>query len=96
MAKISKEEVLKLAALSKLELTDEEVASYQADIQAALGLIDQLKNVDVSGYEPTEQVTGLQNVTRQDQEQTMCSKQDLLREAPDRKDDQFKVRRVMG
>lgn len=63
---ITPDDVKKLAELARLNLTDEEVARYTTDLGSVIGYIDQLAEVDVAGVEPTSQVTGLQNVLRED------------------------------
>lgn len=63
---ISPDDVKKLADLARLNLTDEEVERYTTDLGAVIGYVEQLQEVDVTGVEPTSQVTGLQNVLRED------------------------------
>lgn len=67
MAKLSQDDVLKLARLARLELSDEEVQQFQNEFNAILGYVEQLQKVDISGLEPTSQVTGLKDVMRQDE-----------------------------
>ena len=55
-----------LATLSALELSQEEASSLSSDIERILTYIDQLAELDTDGVEPTYQVTGLQNVWRED------------------------------
>jgi len=66
MTVISRNDVQHLAQLSSLQLTDEELDSLQADIGNILGYIEQLGELDTTGIEPTYQVTGLENVSRED------------------------------
>ena len=47
---ISKEEVLKAASLARMELSPEEVELFSGQLESILGFIDQLKEVDVSGF----------------------------------------------
>lgn len=63
---ITKEEVRKLAELSRLKLTTEEETRFAATISAVLDYMKILNEVDTTGIDPTAQVTGLQNVTRAD------------------------------
>ena len=72
MTKISAAEIRKLANLSRLSLTDEEIEHYQNDLSAILSYVQILQDVDVSGLEPTSQVTGLTNVTRADKKIGRC------------------------
>lgn len=96
MAKITKEDVLRLARLSRLHLTDEEVSKYQVEIEAMLGYVEQLKSVDLGGLEPTSQVTGLKNVMRQDTEKSYgASPEQLLKNSTSIVEGQIKVRRML-
>ena len=96
MSKLSQEDILKLAQLSKLELTDQEVEEFRTEIDAILGYVEQLQSVDVSGLEPTSQVTGLTNVMRADKERDYgTSQEDLLKNLPQRDKNLIKVRRVL-
>lgn len=63
---LSKSEVQHIANLARLELTDAEVATYGEQLSAVLDYMEVLKEVDVTGVEPTAQVTGLTNVARDD------------------------------
>jgi aspartyl-tRNA(Asn)/glutamyl-tRNA(Gln) amidotransferase subunit C len=59
MTQISRDNVLHLAQLSKLELADDEIDGLQTDISNILGYVEQLGKLDTTGVEPTYQVTGL-------------------------------------
>ena len=62
-----RDEIEQLAALARLELSDEEVTRQITDMDAIVNYIQQLNDVDVANLEPTSQVTGLMNVLRQDE-----------------------------
>jgi aspartyl-tRNA(Asn)/glutamyl-tRNA(Gln) amidotransferase subunit C len=96
MAKLSRDDVLKLAALSKLRLSDDEVEQLRLELSEILNYVEILDKVDVAGLDPTYQVTGLKNVTRLDEVQDYGYKiEDLLKNAPAIQDNQFKVKRVL-
>jgi len=96
MSKLSRDDVLKLAALSKLRLSDEEVEKLRGELSEILSYVEVLDKVDVSGVEPTYQVSGLKNVYRQDKTRDYGYKtEDLLKNAPAIQDGQFKVKRVL-
>jgi aspartyl-tRNA(Asn)/glutamyl-tRNA(Gln) amidotransferase subunit C len=96
MSKLSRDDVLKLAALSKLKLSDEEVERLRGELSEILNYVEILDKVDVSGMEPTYQVTGLENVWRSDEVKDYGYKtEDLLKNAPAVHDNQFKVKRVL-
>lgn len=97
MAKLTREDVLKLAHLARLELSDDEVTEYSQELTEILQYVEQLGSVDVSGLKPTNQITGLTNVTRDDEVKDYGYKtEDLLKNLPATKDSQIKVKRMLG
>ena len=97
MAKLTKEDVLKLARLSRLHLSEEEVVRFQKEIESILGYVEQLQNFDLDGLEPTSQVTGLVNVLREDVEKDYgVSQEELLKNAPSIHDAHIKVKRMLS
>ena len=96
MTQVSRDTVIKLAALSSLQLDDSEVDSLQADISHILDYVAQLDELDTSGVAPAYQVTGLENVYRQDSiSDDGVSREQLLATAPETKDLQIKVPKVI-
>jgi aspartyl-tRNA(Asn)/glutamyl-tRNA(Gln) amidotransferase subunit C len=95
MAHLSKDDILKLAALCKLQLTEEQITKFQSELESILGYVEQLQSVDVSGLEPTNQVSGLTNVTRPDEIVEYAPKDELLKNLPQREADLIKVNRVL-
>lgn len=97
MAKLSRDDVLKLARLARLRLTDSEIDEFTEEISAILQYAEQLQSVDVEGTLPTYQVTGLTNVMRQDEIKDYgYTPTDLLKNAPGVEDDHIKVQRMVG
>jgi len=97
MAKLTREDVLKLARLSRLKLTDDEIDLFMSEISEILGYVEQLSKVDTTDLMPTSQVTGLTNVMREDEVIDYgASQEQLLKNAPNVEKDQFKVKRVLG
>jgi aspartyl-tRNA(Asn)/glutamyl-tRNA(Gln) amidotransferase subunit C len=96
MAQLTKDDILKLARLSRLKLTDTEVLEFQEEISAILGYVQMLDEVDTAGLKPTYQVTGLKNVTRSDEIIDYgVSQADLLKNLPARDSDYIKVKRML-
>ena len=62
MNKISEQDIRKLASLSKLKLSDEEVILYQKELSSIVTYIELLSDTDVTGLAPTSQVTGLKKM----------------------------------
>lgn len=97
MADLSRDDVLKLARLARLTVTDEEVEKYRTELSGILQYVEQLQTADVTGLQPTYQVTGLTNVTRKDEVADYgATPDDLLRIAPQTEDRQVKVKRMIG
>jgi aspartyl-tRNA(Asn)/glutamyl-tRNA(Gln) amidotransferase subunit C len=96
MAKLTREDVLKLAQLARLQLSDDEVERYRSELSEILQYVEQLQDVDVSELQPTNQVTGLTNVMREDEEHDYGYKtDDLLKQVPNVKDHQIQVKRML-
>ncbi len=97
MADLSRQDVIKLARLSRLKLTDEEVEAFQKELSAILEYVEMLESVDTKGLKPTYQVTGLKNVMRKDElidyEATPA---DLLKNLPARQGDYIKTKRMIA
>lgn len=63
---LDKKQVRAIARLAAIQLDETEVNRFQQELSHILDYIDQLKEVDVEGVEPTQQVTGLTHITRPD------------------------------
>jgi aspartyl-tRNA(Asn)/glutamyl-tRNA(Gln) amidotransferase subunit C len=97
MADLTRDDVLKLARLARLTITEEEIEKYRRELSEILQYVEQLSQVDVTGLEPTTQVTGLKNVTREDEVVDYgASPDDLLRIVPDTEGRHIKVKRMIG
>jgi aspartyl-tRNA(Asn)/glutamyl-tRNA(Gln) amidotransferase subunit C len=97
MAKLTREDILKLARLSRVKLTEDEIKNFQLEISEILNYVDMLKDVDVDGLKPTYQVTGLTNVVREDIIKDYgITTNELLKNAPHKQDDYLKVKRMIG
>lgn len=96
MADLSREDVLKLARLARLTITDEEVEKYSKELTEILHYVEQLQTADVTGLKPTTQVTGLTNVMRDDEVVDYgVTPDDLLRIVPQKQDRLIKVKRMI-
>lgn len=93
---ISREEIIKLAKLSSLELSEEEIDKYQKEVATILEMIGRLKEIDTEGVEPTYQVSGNKNVMREDVIlKDVVSPDKLLGLSPSQKNNQIKVSKVL-
>lgn len=96
MTKISEDEVRKLARLSGISVSDDDVQRLQSELGAILNYVDQLNELDTEGVQPTYQVTGLEHVARRDEVIDYgVGQEQLMANAPDQKDGQFKVPKVL-
>ncbi len=91
---IQPDEVKHIALLSRLELSDEEVKLYTGHLTGILEYVEKLKELDVSGVEPTSHAIPMFNVMREDEVQPSLELEEALKNAPDRQDPFFRVPRV--
>lgn len=97
MAQLTRDDVLKLARLARIELEEDEIDKFAQEFSAILQYVEQLQSVDVDGLEPTSQVTGLKNVMRTDTVVDYGYKAaKLLENVPKVEKDQIKVKRMVG
>lgn len=97
MAKLTHEDILHLAKLARLELSEDEISQFQDEISGILTYVEQLQSVDVSQLKPTSQVTGLSNVTRSDEIRKLPYNQsELMKNTPESEDGYIKVKRVLS
>ncbi|MGQ9602561.1 MAG: Asp-tRNA(Asn)/Glu-tRNA(Gln) amidotransferase subunit GatC [Candidatus Bipolaricaulia bacterium] len=90
---ISREEVLHIAKLAKLKLTEEEVRLFQEQLGEILSYFRRLEEVDTSGVEPLKHILPLGQVWREDEPRESVPPEEALRNAPKRRDDYFEVPR---
>jgi len=96
MPKLSRDDVLKLAKLARLELTSDEVEVFSEELSSIIDYFTVLETIDTTNLEPTYQVTGLTNVMREDKLIDYgYSVSSLLENVPRLKDDQIKVSRMV-
>ncbi|HSX48232.1 MAG TPA: Asp-tRNA(Asn)/Glu-tRNA(Gln) amidotransferase subunit GatC [Candidatus Nanoarchaeia archaeon] len=97
MSKISHEEVERIAELAKIALSPEEVDQMSQELSQIVEFVEQLKDVDTSKVEETNQVTGLVDVFRKDEVRPgETDREKLLHNAPEQQDGYIRVRRVLG
>jgi aspartyl-tRNA(Asn)/glutamyl-tRNA(Gln) amidotransferase subunit C len=97
MSSLTREDILKLARLARLKLSDKEVKVFTEEIGAILQYVEQLQNVDLKDTKPTYQVSGLTNVMRDDElVDYHVTPKELMQNAPATHDDHFKVKRMVG
>ena len=96
MAKLTREDVLKLARLARLDLSATEVELFRRELSDILGYVEKLQSVQVGDRHPTYQVSGLSSVTRPDEVINYgIDKKALLKNVPQVEAGQIKVKRVL-
>lgn len=96
MSKLGITEVERIAKLARIGLTPEEAARMAAELSQIVGFVEQLQAVDIEGVPPTDQVTGLVDVWREDEVKPSLSREALLDNAPAQKDGYIVVKRVLN
>ena len=96
MSTITNDDVRHLAQLSSLQMSDAEAELLRVGIEKIINYINKLDELDTDGVEPTYQVTGLQNVWRDDEIiDSSVSQQQLLALAAEQSDNCVKVPKVL-
>jgi aspartyl-tRNA(Asn)/glutamyl-tRNA(Gln) amidotransferase subunit C len=91
MAEITRYEVLHVARLARLELTDGEVARFQEQLSAILGAVSKVSELDLSDVPPTAHPLEISNAWADDEPRPCLSLDEVFANAPDRDGDLFKV-----
>ena len=95
MASISRDDVLHVARLARLHLSDEEVDRMQTQLSNILAAIETLRDVDTSLVGPTASVIRLENVMRDDEPRPPMAREAALANAPLRDDPFLRVPTVL-
>ncbi|MDQ3588320.1 MAG: Asp-tRNA(Asn)/Glu-tRNA(Gln) amidotransferase subunit GatC [Actinomycetota bacterium] len=88
---IDRDQVLHVARLARLRLTDEEVERMTAELGDILQHIDAIQALDLDGVEPTSHVALLENVLRADEPRESWERERVLEGAPDASEEGFRV-----
>jgi aspartyl-tRNA(Asn)/glutamyl-tRNA(Gln) amidotransferase subunit C len=96
MSKIGTAEVERIAKLARIGLSPEETSIMSVELGRILEFVEQLQAVDISGTEPTDQVTGLEDVWREDEVKPSMDREKILANAPAQKDGYIVVKRVLN
>ncbi len=93
--KLSREEVLNIALLSRLGLSETEVEKAREQLSNILENFEVLQQVDTSGIPPTAQSINLQNVMKDDDPDSSLPPEDILANAPHKEGDFFRIHAVL-
>ncbi len=93
--KLTKDEVEKLAHLARLEFSEEEKESMLNDMDKILAFVEKINELEMEDVKPLVYLTEEGNVLRKDKVVTQVSKDEALKNAPDKDTDYFRVPKVM-
>jgi aspartyl-tRNA(Asn)/glutamyl-tRNA(Gln) amidotransferase subunit C len=93
--KLSREEVIHIAALARMGLSEAEIEKAREQLANILENFEVLKEVDTANVPPTAQSINLSNVMREDTPRESLAVEQVMANAPDREDDLFKLRPVL-
>ena len=95
-ARITRQDVAKVAGLARLTLTDDELDLYTEQLQSILEHARDVETLDLSGVEPTSHPVALHDVMRADEVQPCLDRDEVLGQAPSAEDGMFRVPPVLG
>jgi aspartyl-tRNA(Asn)/glutamyl-tRNA(Gln) amidotransferase subunit C len=88
---IDREQVLHVARLARLRLSDEDVERMAGELSGILSHVDRIAELDLDGVEPTSHVVSLENVLRPDEPRPSWPREAMLDRAPDPAEGAFRV-----
>jgi aspartyl-tRNA(Asn)/glutamyl-tRNA(Gln) amidotransferase subunit C len=88
---IDRDQVLHVARLARLRLTDEEVERMSGELSTILDHIERINELDLDNVEPTSHVVEVENVLRADEPRESWPRERTLGLAPDPADGGFRV-----
>lgn len=95
-SKLTPDQIKHIAKLANLNLTLKDLAKFQQQLSKVLDYFEILNNVDTTGVEPTSQVTGLENVFKNDQIQSSLTSQKALSGTKSQHQGYFKVKSIFN
>ena len=88
---IDRDQVLHVARLARLMLSDDEVERMTGELSKILEHVERMEALDLDGVEPTSHVVALENVLRDDVPRPSLPRERALEQAPDAADGGFRV-----
>ncbi len=95
MSKISKEQIKHVAALARLEISEDNLDKYAQEVGTLIELAEELNEVDTTNVKPTTHMLQTKNVMREDEAKKWTTREDILKNAPDHKDGLFRVPSIL-
>jgi len=95
MSRISIEQVKHVAHLARLAITEEEATMFAKQLDAIITFAEQLNELDTENVPPTSHVLNMKNVMREDVPAAGLPLEEVLKNAPDQQDGQFRVPAIL-
>ena len=92
---LTADQVKKIAALCRIELDATEVEKFQKELSVVLDYVSELNKVDTTGIEEISQVTGLENIVREDTAEYSESRDAIIANFPENKDGFLKIKSIL-
>ena len=96
MANITREEIIHIAKLAMLNLTEQEIDNYTKDMQEILAYAEMINKIDTSATDETIGATEQKNKFRKDEVIEFKTKEDLLQNAPSQDEGMFQIPKVIN
>ena len=94
MAKITKTDVEHVAKLARIEISKDEKEEFTQELSGILDYVSELESAPTEGIESISQISGLENVVREDKIEPSSDRDLMLENAPEKKDGFIKVKKV--
>ena len=92
---LTPDDVRKIALLARLELSEDDVATYAEQLDGILGHLAELQTLDTSDVPPTSHSVGGRNITRADEPRTSLNPDDVVAGAPNAEGHFFVVPQIV-
>lgn len=96
MQEVSKEEILHIANLARLNLEEDEIEKYRENLQDILNFANVVNNAPVEGLDVTIGANEAKNVFRKDEIKVFEDRDALLQNAPEKEQNMFKIPKVIN
>ena len=93
---LEKKDIERLADMASIKLSDSEADKFAGQLNGILQYVEKIKEVDTEDVIPTLYPVSLENVFREDKVRPSLAREKVLTNAPEEKDGQFRVPRIMG
>ena len=92
---ITKEQVVYVSKLARLDLQEEEIEKLTVDMAQIIDFADKLGELDTDGVAPTAHILPVTNVTRKDEVKPSYDREDMLANAPSKENGCYKIAKVV-